>query len=109
MLVFFLTSSIADDSIHNIQPAEDVLTFTIIDTGTQRAELQIKKIPVRHWVLQVREFCQTYQLFARPTFFFRNFLIFHFQYSMIKGTILNKGNSKITELRTILQRESQNS
>ena len=28
-----------------------------------------KKIPVRHWVLQVREFCQTYQLFARPTFF----------------------------------------
>jgi hypothetical protein len=36
MLVFFLTSSIADDSIHNIQPAEDVLTFTIIDTGTQR-------------------------------------------------------------------------
>ena len=41
--------------------------------------------------------------------FFRNFLIFHFQYSMIKGTILNKGNNKITELRTILQRESQNS
>jgi hypothetical protein len=40
-----------------------------------------------HWVLQVREFCQTYQLFARPAFFFRNFLIFHFQYSMIKGTI----------------------
>jgi hypothetical protein len=29
-----------------------------------------KKIPVRHWVLQVRELCQTYQLFARPTFFF---------------------------------------
>jgi hypothetical protein len=28
---------------------------------------------------------------------------------MIKGTILNKGNNKITELRTILQRESQNS
>ena len=45
------------------------------------SELQIKKIPVRHWVLQVREFCQTY-------FFFRTFLIFHFQYSMIKGTIL---------------------
>ena len=33
-----------------------------------------KKInPVRHWVLQVREFCQTYQLFARLTFFFLNF------------------------------------
>ena len=28
---------------------------------------------------------------------------------MIKGTILNKGNNKITEPRTILQRESQNS
>jgi len=25
------------------------------------------------------------------------------------GTVLNKGNNKITELRTILQRESQNS
>ena len=59
--------------------------------------------------LQINLFsCQTLGP-ARPTFFFRNFLIFHFQYSMIKGTILNKGNSKITELRTILQRESQNS
>jgi hypothetical protein len=36
-------------------------------------ELQIKKNPVRHWVLQVREFCQTYQLFARPTFFLEIF------------------------------------
>jgi hypothetical protein len=65
-------------------------------------ELQIKK-----------NSCQTLgpasKSFARPTFFFRNFLIFHFQYSMIKGTILIKGNNKITELRTILQRESQNS
>jgi hypothetical protein len=26
-----------------------------------------------------------------------------------KGHIINKGNNKITELRTILQRESQNS
>jgi hypothetical protein len=87
-----------------IYPTEWVqgLIFPIYKTGDP-PELKIKKkIPVRHWVLQVREFCQTY-------FFFRNFLIFHFQYSMIKGTILNKGNNKITELRTILQRESQNS
>jgi hypothetical protein len=72
-------------------------------------ELQIKKNscqtlgPASKRVLpDLSTFCQTY-------FFFRNFLIFHFQYSMIKGTILNKGNNKITELRTILQRESQNS
>jgi hypothetical protein len=32
-----------------------------------------KRIPVRHWVLQVREFCQTYQLFARPAFFLEIF------------------------------------
>ena len=38
-----------------------------------QSELQIKKIPVRHWVLQVREFCQTYQLFARPAFFLEIF------------------------------------
>jgi hypothetical protein len=73
------------------------------------SELQIKKNscqtlgPASKRVLpDLSTFCQTY-------FFFRNFLIFHFQYSMIKGTILNKGNNKITELRTILQRESQNS
>jgi hypothetical protein len=28
-----------------------------------------QKLTSGHWVLQVREFCQTYQLFARPTFF----------------------------------------
>ena len=61
-------------------------------------ELQIKKNscqtlgPASKRVLpDLSTFCQTY-------FFFRNFLIFHFQYSMIKGTILNKGNNKITEL-----------
>jgi hypothetical protein len=44
--------------------------------------------------------------FLPDLLFFRIFLIFHFQYSMIKGTILNKGNNKITELQTILQRGS---
>jgi hypothetical protein len=28
---------------------------------------------------------------------------------MLSGVMVNKGNNKITELRTILQRESQNS
>ena len=31
------------------------------------------------------------------------------QQKNLKHTIINKGNNKITELRTILQRESQNS
>jgi hypothetical protein len=30
-------------------------------------------------------------------------------YSILLITLVNKGNNKITELRTILQRESQNS
>jgi hypothetical protein len=32
-----------------------------------------------------------------------------FSYSNFYGFLVNKGNNKITELRTILQRESQNS
>ena len=52
------------------------------------SELQIKKNscqtlgPASKRVLpDLSTFCQTY-------FFFRNFLIFHFQYRMIKGAIL---------------------
>jgi hypothetical protein len=31
------------------------------------------------------------------------------KYQLVAGRSINKGNNKITELRTILQRESQNS
>ena len=35
--------------------------MTIFDCHKEQAiRVEIKKIPVRHWVLQVREFCQTY-------------------------------------------------
>ena len=63
----------------------------MIDLKTRAvAELQIKK-----------KSCQTLGPASKRVLpdllLFRNFLIFHFQYSMIKGTILNKGNNKITE------------
>ena len=54
-------------SLTTVRKAIDAAGF--VSTKPRYSELQIKKIPVRHWVLQVREFCQTYQLFARPTFF----------------------------------------
>jgi hypothetical protein len=41
---------------------------------------------------------------CHPRFYATNFISNH-----IKKIIVNKGNNKITELRTILQRESQNS
>jgi hypothetical protein len=37
-----------------------LITGKMSDRQSVYAELQVKKIPVRHWVLQVREFCQTY-------------------------------------------------
>ena len=52
---------------------QDYMINRIYRQYTIHTELQIKTIPVRHWVLQVREFCQTYQLFARPTFFLEIF------------------------------------
>ena len=66
----------------------DVLRI-INDLLAPLSELQIKKNscqtlgPASKRVLpDLSTFCQTY-------FIFRKFLIFHFQYSMIKGTILN--------------------
>ena len=38
-----------------------------------------------------------------------NMILLDVSGSLQKGKKLNKGNNKITELRTILQRESQNS
>jgi hypothetical protein len=37
-----------------------LITGKMSDRQSVYAELQVKKIPVGHWVLQVREFCQTY-------------------------------------------------
>ena len=41
--------------------------------------------------------------------FFYNNKIYFIQQCLLQFILLNKGNNKITELRTILQRESQNS
>jgi hypothetical protein len=37
-----------------------------------------------------------------------NYFTYIWVYENSFGTVINKGNNKITELRTILQRESQN-
>jgi hypothetical protein len=36
MVFFFSSSSIADETVANIEPADDVITFTVVESGTQR-------------------------------------------------------------------------
>jgi hypothetical protein len=36
MFFFFSSSSIADETVANIEPADDVITFTVVESGTQR-------------------------------------------------------------------------
>ena len=51
-----------------------------------------------------------YLLFFSPKHPSHFLIFFNFQQTCIKrNVVVNKGNNKITEIRTILQRESQNS
>lgn len=41
IIVFFSSSSIADETVANIEPADDFITFTVVDSGTQRAKRKL--------------------------------------------------------------------
>ena len=47
--------------------------------------------------------------FCLPLWYFRNRINTFFYFNFLHVKVINKGNNKITELRTIFQRESQNS
>jgi len=39
--IFQVTRTIVEDNIHDVEPAEDALTFTIVELGTQKGNRKL--------------------------------------------------------------------
>ena len=52
---YFTFSSIVDDSIHDVEPAADVLTFTIVESGTQKGKRKLVDSHGYTYNVKVRE------------------------------------------------------